>query len=111
MAAEKIAGDSAAAVAEPIELPELKASPSGKPLVFRSLDIVRDVQVKASAVLGSASISISRLSALKEGDVLELDQSIDAAVDVLIEGNLVAHGQIVVVGDRFGILITGISDQ
>jgi flagellar motor switch protein FliN/FliY len=111
MVAEDISSPVAPPAVQAVELPDLTASARGKPLVLRTLDVIRDVQVKASAVLGSASVSVERLFALKEGEVLALDQAINAPIEVLIEGHLVAHGQIVVVGYRFGVLITGISEQ
>jgi len=111
MVADHPDGTGQAPAVDPVELPELAAEPRGKPLVLRTLDVIRDVQVKATAVLGSGSISVDRLFSLKEGEVLELDQAINAPVDVLVEGRLVAQGRIVVVGERFGIVITGISEQ
>lgn len=100
--------DSSAAV-QSIELPELTGGKPGKPVAMRTLDVIRNVPVKASVVLGSASIPVERLFAMKEGEVVELDQSVDTPVEVYVEGHLVAHGQIVVVGERFGVLITEIS--
>ena len=97
--------------AQPVELPELTGNPRGKPLVLRSLDPIRNVQVKASARLGSASMTVEELFALKEGDVIELEQAVDAPIEVLVEDRLVAYGRIVVVGDRFGVLITDVSEQ
>jgi flagellar motor switch protein FliN/FliY len=94
-----------------VELPELGSAPRGQPLVLRSLDAIRDVQVKATAVLGTASLSIESLFALKEGEMIELDQAVDAPVELLIEGRLVAHGQIVVVGDQFGLLIKSVAES
>ncbi len=111
MVAKETGGTGAPPPVQPVELPELGTSDRGKPLVLRTLDVIRDVQVRASAVLGSTSVSVEHLFGLKEGDVLELDQAVNAPVEVLVEGNLVAHGQIVVVGERFGILITGISER
>lgn len=97
--------------AQSIELEELTPASHPGPSIGRRLDVVRDVPVKASAVLGSAGLTVEKLFALKTGDVLELDQAVNAPVALRVEGQVVAHGQIVVVGDQFGVLITEISDS
>ena len=110
MAVDDKAGEERGPVAQPVEFPELPSAPVGKPLVRRSVQAIRDVQVNVAAILGEAQVSVERLFSLREGDVLELQQAIDSPVDVLVENNLVARGKIVVVGDRFGVLITSISE-
>lgn len=93
----------------PVELPGLYPEPRGKALVPRSMEVIRDVEVSATAVLGGASLTVDRLFGMREGDVLELEQGINEPIELLVEGKPVALGQIVVVGDRFGVLISKIS--
>lgn len=94
-----------------VEFPELLDRTPGERVVARNLDLIRDVQVGASAILGTATVSAGRLFDLREGEVLELDQDISQPVEIRVEGKLVGRGEIVVVGDRFGILITQLAAQ
>lgn len=94
-----------------IDFPELLDRKPGERIVPRNLELVREVPVHASAVLGSVTISAGRLFDLREGEVLELEQDISQPVEIRVEGKLIGRGEIVVVGDRFGILITELAPQ
>ena len=58
--------------------------------------------------VGSASLSVRDLLQLNHGSVVELDRLAGEPMDVLVNGTLVAHGEVVVVNDRFGIRLTDI---
>lgn len=73
-----------------------------------NLDLVLDVPVRLSLRVGSTDISIRDLVKLVEGSVIALDQDVSAPMDVLVNGTLVAHGEIVVVDDRFGVRLTDV---
>lgn len=96
---------------QPLKLSELgNAGGQGQPWLERQLDLVRDIKVTVRASMGSAEMTIAALFALREGDVVTLDRDTDAPIDILLEGNLIARGQLVAAGDRFGLRITEILD-
>jgi flagellar motor switch protein FliN/FliY len=67
-----------------------------------------DVPLDLSVELGRARMSIQDLLNLSPGSVIELDKIAGEALDILINGRLVARGEAVVVNDKFGIRITDI---
>ena len=73
-----------------------------------NLDLILDVPVNVSLRAGSTEISIRDLVQLVEGSVIALDQESSAAMDVLVNGTLIAHGEIVVVDERFGVRLTDV---
>jgi flagellar motor switch protein FliN/FliY len=73
-----------------------------------NLDLVLDIPVDVSLRVGSTDISIRDLVSLVEGSVIALDQDAGAAMDVLVNGTLIAHGEIVVVDNRFGVRLTDV---
>lgn len=73
-----------------------------------NLDLVLDIPVDVSLRVGSTDISIRDLVSLVEGSVIALDQDASAAMDVLVNGTLIAHGEIVVVDSRFGVRLTDV---
>ena len=68
-----------------------------------NLDLILDVNVTVSLEVGRTSIPIRRLLQLRQGAVLELDQLAGQPMDVLVNGTLIAHGEVVLVNDRVGI--------
>lgn len=73
-----------------------------------NLDLVLDVPVNVSLRVGTTEMSIRDLVKLVEGSVISLDRQSDEAMDVLVNGTLIAHGEIVVVDDRFGVRLTDV---
>lgn len=73
-----------------------------------NLDLVLDVPVSVSLRVGTTDMSIRDLVKLVEGSVVALDRQADQAMDVLVNGTLIAHGEIVVVDDRFGVRLTDV---
>jgi len=73
-----------------------------------NLDLVLEVPVTVSLRVGSTEIPIRDLVRLVEGSVLALDQDATEPMDVLVNGMLIAHGEIVVVDDRFGVRLTDV---
>lgn len=69
----------------------------------RNLDVIMDIPVRLSMEVGSASVSIRKLLQLNRGSVVELDRLAGEPLDVLVNGKLIAHGEVVVVNDKFGI--------
>ena len=70
------------------------------------LGVVRDISVTMSMEVGRVRMTIAELMRLGEGSVVELDRLADEPLDVFVNGTLVARGEAVVVGERFGIRLT-----
>lgn len=83
--------------------PDKKAE-SGSP----DLDVILDIPVQISMEVGNASITIRNLLQLNQGSVIELDRLAGEPLDVLVNGTLIAHGEVVVVNDKFGIRMTDV---
>ncbi|MCP5093001.1 MAG: flagellar motor switch protein FliN [Gammaproteobacteria bacterium] len=73
-----------------------------------NLDLVLNIPVNVSLRVGSTDISIRDLVSLVEGSVIALDQDAGEPMDVLVNGTLVAHGEIVVVDDQYGVRLTDV---
>lgn len=72
------------------------------------LDVILDIPVQISMVVGTNQISIRNLLQLNQGSVIELDRLAGEPLDVLVNSTLVAHGEVVVVNDKFGIRLTDV---
>jgi len=73
-----------------------------------NLDVILDVPVTISMEIGRTQINIRNLLQLNQGSVVELDRLAGEPMDVLVNGSLVAHGEVVVVNDKFGIRLTDV---
>lgn len=92
----------------PAQLNELSTgAPSSDPGDV-NLDVILDVPLSLSVEIGRTRLSIRELLKLNQGSVVELERMAGEALDVLINGTLVAHGEVVVVNDRFGIRLTDV---
>ena len=89
--------------------PEELSEPSANdPKADVNLDLVLDIPVNVSLRVGTTNISIRDLVTLVEGSVIALDQEAGTPMDVLVNGTLIAHGEIVVVDERFGVRLTDV---
>ncbi|WP_057830887.1 flagellar motor switch protein FliN [Colwellia sp. TT2012] len=77
----------------------------------RKLDTILDIPVTISMEVGRSHISIRNLLQLNQGSVVELDRVAGESLDVLVNGTLIAHGEVVVVNDKFGIRLTDVISQ
>ncbi|MGR5142773.1 flagellar motor switch protein FliN [Photobacterium sp. DNB23_23_1] len=117
---QQIADDWAAALAEqatdegaqPAPLEELtdESPPIGEN-ERRKLDTILDIPVTISMEVGRTQISIRNLLQLNQGSVVELDRVAGESLDVMVNGTLIAHGEVVVVNDKFGIRLTDVISQ
>lgn len=73
-----------------------------------NLEVLLDVSVTLALEVGRSKMSIRDLLQLNQGSVVELDRQASEPMDVLVNGTLVAHGEIVVVNDKFGIRLTDV---
>ncbi len=77
----------------------------------RKLDTILDIPVTIAMEVGRTNISIRNLLQLNQGSVVELDRIAGEPLDVLVNGTLIAHGEVVVVNDKFGIRLTDVISQ
>ena len=87
---------------------ENKPAPQSAKGADVNLDLVLNVPVNISLRVGSTDISIRDLVRLVEGSVIALDRDATQPMDVLVNGMLIAHGEIVVVDDKFGVRLTDV---
>lgn len=99
LAATGVTGDS-------VELDELQDE--GTPVSDPKLDVILDIPVTLSMEVGQTDIPISNLLQLNQGSVIELDRVAGEPLDVMVNGTLIAHGEVVVVNDRYGIRLTDV---
>ncbi len=72
------------------------------------LDVILDIPVNLSLEVGKSRISIRDLLKLNQGSVVELDRLAGEPLDVLVNGTLIAHGEVVVTNDKYGIRLTDV---
>jgi flagellar motor switch protein FliN/FliY len=77
-------------------------------LKVQNLDFILDIPLKVSVELGRTNVVIKDLLQLGQGSVLELDKLAGEPLEVLVNGKLVARGEVVVVNEKFGIRLTDI---
>ncbi len=106
--AEAVEGKAADDIkAAPLE--SFKASPEMKSgTMAPDLDVILDIPVTISMEVGNTSIPIRNLLQLNQGSVIELDRLAGEPLDVLINGTLIAHGEVVMVNEKFGIRLTDV---
>ena len=73
-----------------------------------NLDVILNIPVEVALELGRTKMDLRDLLQLGQGSVVELERMIDEPLDVLVNGTLVAHGEVVVVDNKFGIRLTDI---
>ncbi|CAH8184803.1 MULTISPECIES: flagellar motor switch protein FliN [Vibrio] len=122
---QKLADEWAAALGEDpsapnIDVDEILAAPldelkdTSPPITEderRKLDTIMDIPVTISMEVGRSKISIRNLLQLNQGSVVELDRIAGESLDVMVNGTLIAHGEVVVVNDKFGIRLTDVISQ
>lgn len=81
-----------------------------RPLISEdvNLDVILDVPVTISLEIGRTRISIRNLLQLNQGSVVELDRLAGEPLDVMVNGTLIAHGEVVVVNEKYGIRLTDV---
>lgn len=88
--------------------PSFDAPSDGKPSVINELELILDIPVQMTVELGRTKITIRNLLQLGHGSVVELDAMAGEPMNVLVNGTLIAQGEVVVVNDKFGIRLTDI---
>jgi len=105
--AEQAEGEAATDQANPAGFEQLTADP-GAGNENGNLDQILDIPVTLAVEIGSTKIAIRNLLQLNQGSVVELDRLAGEPLNVLVNGTLVAHGEVVVVNEKFGIRLTDV---
>jgi flagellar motor switch protein FliN len=85
-----------------------KLAPGNAPEARNDIDMILDIPVQLTVELGRTKIAIKNLLQLAQGSVVELDGLAGEPMDVLVNGCLIAQGEVVVVNEKFGIRLTDI---
>ena len=93
------------AVPQPFEQFSAGAAPAAQ---RTDLDMILDIPVQLTVQLGRTKIAIKNLLQLAQGSVVELDGMAGEPMDVLVNGCLIAQGEVVVVNEKFGIRLTDV---
>lgn len=78
------------------------------PVDPRRMDLLRDVIMGVSVELGRTRLTVQEILGLTPGSIVELDRAAGAPVDVLVNGTLIAHGEVVVVDEEFAVRISDV---
>jgi flagellar motor switch protein FliN/FliY len=97
---EKLAAEASA--------PAVGADKAGGASAEVNLEVILDIPVTLSMEVGRTRIPIRNLLQLNQGSVVELERAAGEPLDVYVNGTLVAHGEVVVVNDKFGIRLTDV---
>ena len=85
-----------------------KLAPGGPVETRNDIDLILNIPVQLTVELGRTKITIKNLLQLAQGSVVELDGLAGEPMDVLVNGCLIAQGEVVVINDKFGIRLTDI---
>ncbi|MBY8824438.1 flagellar motor switch protein FliN [Sphingomonas colocasiae] len=80
-------------------------------ITAKKFDILKDVDVRLTVELGRTNLKLKDLLALGEDSVVTLDKLSDDLLDVLVNGTLIARGEVVTQGDRFGLRIVELANR
>ncbi len=105
--AEQVQAESAPSASAADIFPSFGGAPQAGGMM-NELDMILDIPVQITVELGRTKITIKNLLQLAHGSVVELDAMAGEPMDVLVNGTLIAQGEVVVVNDKFGIRLTDI---
>ncbi len=94
--------------AEAVEFQQVQDESSPTAARDVNLEVILDVPVTLSMEVGRTRIPIRNLLQLNQGSVVELDRAAGEPLDVFVNGTLIAHGEVVVVNEKFGIRLTDV---
>ena len=93
-----------------VETSAAEPAREGERAGFENLRVLENIEVELTVVVGSAEMKIRDLLRLNEGSVIELDRLAGDPLDILANGTIIAKGEVVMVGERFGIRFSQIVD-
>lgn len=100
--------EQAEAEAQAAEMDTLLEEGSPKDVDNDRLDVILDIPVSLSMEVGRTQIPIRNLLQLTQGSVVELDRLAGEPLDVMVNGTMIAHGEVVVVNEKYGIRLTDV---
>ncbi|MDL2294138.1 flagellar motor switch protein FliN, partial [Ruminococcaceae bacterium OttesenSCG-928-D13] len=94
----------------PVEFPEFPQAGGlgGAPVMGNNMDLIMNVPLDVSIEIGTTKRKIRDIMNFTSGTVVELDKQAGAPIDIVVNGQLIAHGDVVVIDDNFGVRITEI---
>jgi flagellar motor switch protein FliN/FliY len=87
---------------------ELKDDNTKMPALPEELEVLLDIPVTISLEVGKSTMSIRKLMQLNQGAVVELDKQAGEPLDVMVNGTLIAHAEVVVINNKFGLRLTDV---
>jgi flagellar motor switch protein FliN/FliY len=108
LAEQKSSGQTVVDTAQPANIFQRLSPGSGRAEGASDLDLILDIPVTLTVELGRTKIPIKHILQLAQGSVIELDALAGEPMDVLVNGCLIAQGEVVVVNEKFGIRLTDI---
>ena len=104
------AGTGEGDAAQPADLDTLEPDNTRPPVSDEdvNLEVILDIPVTIAMEVGSTKINIRNLLQLNQGSVIELDRMAGEPLDIKVNGTLIAHGEVVVVNEKFGIRLTDV---
>ncbi|HEA25539.1 MAG TPA: flagellar motor switch protein FliN [Ectothiorhodospiraceae bacterium] len=106
--AEQDSADELIAEAEAASLPNLNSSGVKPASEDVNMDVILDIPVTIQMEIGRTKVNIRNLLQLNQGSVVELDRLAGEPLDVLVNNTLIAHGEVVVVNEKYGIRLTDV---
>lgn len=101
-------GDALSEQAETISGSDLDALAASRGDEKVDLDVLLDIPVTLQLEIGRAKVSIRNLLSYTQGSVIEMDRLAGEPLDLLVNGTLIAHGEVVVINDKFGVRLTDV---
>jgi flagellar motor switch protein FliN len=108
MAEQTVSDPISGTAAQPADIFPSFGGNSGNAGMMNELDMILDIPVQITVELGRTKITIKNLLQLAHGSVVGLDAMAGEPMDVMVNGTLIAQGEVVVVNDKFGIRLTDI---
>lgn len=94
---------------KPVQFPEFSPlSATGEPVMSGNMNLIMNVPLSVSIEIGKTKKKIKDIMAFTQGTVIELEKQAGAPIDIVVNGQLLAHGDVVVIDDNFGVRITEI---
>jgi flagellar motor switch protein FliN len=103
MAEGVILGENLAAEYNKLEMEDLQSSPSGNKF---TQDIFGNIPVDVTVVLGKTRVDLQKLLQLSRGDVVELSKHVGDVVDIMVNNQIIAQGEVVAVGENYGVKVS-----
>lgn len=102
--------DTETVTVQPVRFASFEDSIHAQGEINKNLDILMDVKLQLTVELGRTELPIKKVLELTRGSIIELEKVAGEPVELYANGKLVAHGEVVVIEDNFGLRITSITD-